>query len=678
MNRSITNIKGIGNKRADEFKKLNISTLEDLINFFPRTYENKTVTKNISELTEDLPYTFPAYIASDVRLSYVNKKALVSARISDGTGSVYVTWFNKPYLKNSLHKGDGFLFTGKVQKKSGRLLMSSPEIENLPPESELFKPNILPVYHLTGTLTQKIVRNSIKSALSEKINDFEEFIPASIRKEYDLCEINFALKNIHFPKDENALEISKYRLIFEEFFIIQLLLKRLKNLSGYALGIHFPNTDTKRLLNSLPFSLTNAQKKVIKEIKADFSSGKLMNRLVQGDVGSGKTAVAQAAAYISANNGFQTALMAPTELLAKQHFESFSEIFNNLGISCILLTGSMTQKEKNLSYEKISSGEAQIIIGTHAIIQEKTQFHNLGLVISDEQHRFGVKQRKALSEKGKNVHSLIMSATPIPRTLALMLYGNMDISSITDLPPGRMPVKTYCVNSSYRERIFKFIKKNAESGGQAYIICPIIEDSENSNIQSVESYIETAKKALYPLKAEAVHGKMTPSEKQSVMNNFALGKTDVLVSTTVIEVGINVPNASVILIENAEKFGLSQLHQLRGRVGRGLKESFCILITDSKTEISRKRMDIMKSFSDGFKIAEKDLSLRGPGDFFGTSQHGLPNFKLADIYRDIKILELSKSAAEKLLYADLLLENAENKKILEKIQKIHNTLRIDI
>ena len=679
MDIPISRLKGIGKKRSDEFKKLNINLVSDLAEFYPRTYEDRTVSKTISQFEDDHTYTFPAYIASEPKLSHVNGKALVNARINDGTGSVYVTWFNQPYLKNSLHKGDGFLFTGKVQKRGSRISMASPEREPLPPEDELYEPKILPIYPLSGSLTQRIMRTAVKTVLDNKLCTFTEFIPPAVRKKYNLCEKNFAVQNIHFPDNENSLETSRYRLVFEEFFLIQVLLTRIRLLSGKAnSGIVFEDTETEDFVSSLPFSLTNSQAKTVEDIKGDFSSGKLTNRLIQGDVGSGKTVIAQIAAYMAYKNGYQTALMAPTEILAQQHFESFMEIFEPLGISCTLLTGSSPTKEKELIYQKIASGEADIIIGTHAIIQEKTVFSNLGLVISDEQHRFGVKQRKSLSQKGKNVHTLIMTATPIPRTLALMIYGDMDISSMTDMPPGRKTVKTYCVNSTYRKRFFEFIKKNAASGGQTYIICPLIEDSENSNLQSVNAYIETAKKALSPYNIEAVHGKMTASEKNRIMEDFASGKIDVLVSTTVIEVGINVPNATIMVIENAEKFGLSQLHQLRGRVGRGEKDSYCILVTDSQSEISGKRMEIMKKSSDGFEIAEKDLSLRGPGDFFGTSQHGLPKFKLADIYRDIEILKLAKTAAEEILKKDLYLKNEENLNLLDKIEKIHDTLRLDI
>lgn len=642
---SIEKLSGVGERRKKLLNKLGIYTVRDLIDYFPRTYEDRSVIFPIKDISEDGKATFRGYIKS-IENTRFGGKVITNATVYDETGKIRVVWYNQPYLKNSLSLTDEYLFTGTFRKKYGRREIISPETERVTEKESLSMGRIIPVYHLTENLSQKFLRGLIKQALDETESRVPEFISGDIRKKYNLCERNFAIENIHFPKDYDSFFIARKRAVFEELYIMQTALLMLKNKRCFGKkGAVFSKTDADEFLNSLPYKLTGAQIRTIEDIKRDMTGGKIMNRLIQGDVGSGKTAVAMAAAFMTVKSGYQCALMAPTEVLAQQHYKSFKNAFEVFGIKVVLLTGSLNKKEREKAYNDIESGKADIIIGTSALIQDGLEFKSLSLVITDEQHRFGVNQRGVLSGKGNDPHVLVMTATPIPRTLALILYGDLDISVIDEMPPGRQKIDTRAVNSSYHKRIYDFIVKHVKAGRQAYIICPMVEESEENDAKSVITYsAELSKGALKDVRVACLHGKMKPSEKQGIMEAFSRGETDVLVSTTVVEVGIDVPNANIIVIENAERFGLAQLHQLRGRVGRGSEQSYCILITDSKTEVAKKRMEIMVKSGDGFEISEKDLDIRGPGEFFGTRQHGLPELKIANLYRDMDILKQAQEA----------------------------------
>lgn len=668
---NIDKIKNIGEERTKKFHKLGVYTVENLIEYFPRDYEDRSNVVKIQDSEVNKINTVKGIIISKPEVTRIKNFQITRTHLQDDTGIIEIIWYNQPYLKNTIKVKSEYIMTGKITAKFGRPQMESPDFEIIGDNELLSNGRIVPVYSLTEKLSQKILRSIIKSVLEITYNQLEEFIPESVRKKYKLCDRNFAVENIHFPKNRESFFIARKRLVFEELFLLQLKLLQLKgNVRGKPSSIDIEKFDLDLFYNQLPFSFTNAQSNVLNEILTDFKNKLVMSRLVQGDVGSGKTAVAMAAAYVVIINGYQCALMAPTDVLAEQHYNSFKQFFSKLGISCVLLSGSLRKKEKTAVYEQITDGSAQMIIGTHAVIQEGVIFKNLGLVITDEQHRFGVRQRNILSEKGNNPHVLVMTATPIPRTLALILYGDLDISIIDELPPGRKPIDTIAVNSSYYERVYNFIKKNADSGHQSYIICPMIEENEKLELKAVIAYTEKLKSGDFKdYTIECIHGKMKSTVKQSIMNDFAKGKIDVLVSTTVIEVGINVPNATIMLIENAERFGLAQLHQLRGRVGRGADKSYCILLSDSKSKISKERFKTMVQFSDGFKISEKDLELRGPGDFFGTRQHGLPELKIANLYKDIDILKLVQSAAAEIYNSDPELKNVENSNICMKMNE---------
>lgn len=669
----VTEIKNIGGEREKLLASLNVHTVEDLIEYFPRDYDDRSDLLTISQLVVGEEATFTAKVASQPQVMRIKKLTITKFLLSDGTGTIEGVWYNQPYMKNTLKYGQLYLFSGKITEKYNRLQVDSPELEPLKPNGEpLTGGRIVPVYTTTKKLSQKILRQLIKSVLNEVSPTLSDFIPENIRRQYNLCSRSFAISNIHFPKDDNSFFIARKRLVFEELFLLQTKLLQLKGtVQSKPLTVKIQNTDYTPLLKRLDFPLTNAQKRVLAEICKDFRGTTAMNRLVQGDVGCGKTAVAMLAAYIAVQNGYQTALMAPTDVLATQHYEGFCKVFEPMGIKCVLLTSALKKKEKNAAYEDIKSGTADIIIGTHALIQDSVEFYSLGLVITDEQHRFGVRQRSTLADKGDNPHALVMTATPIPRTLALILYGDLDISVIDEMPPGRQHIDTFAVPTSYHTRVYEFIRKQVNAGRQAYVICPMIEENENLELKAVTEYAAELSENIFPeLRVALLHGKMKGSEKQEIMLNFAKGNTDILVSTTVIEVGINVPNSTVMLVENAERFGLSALHQLRGRVGRGAEKSYCILISDAKNKVAKERLKIMSSTNDGFVISEKDLSLRGPGDFFGTRQHGLPEMKIANLYKDINILKLVQEASIALYRRDpdLLLE--ENALLRQKIKNI--------
>lgn len=669
LNQNITVLQGIGHKRAESFRTLGIYTVEDLLNFYPRAYEDRTTVKKIAEIKDGDTVCIRARAVSPLRENFVRKNMYVcSLKVSDGTGYLEIVWFNNRYIKNMLDIKKEYVFFGKVTF-SNRMQMHSPLFEEI--GKNVLTGRIYPIYSLASGLTQK----NVLSAVADAIRNFEitETLPENVRKKYKLCSLAYALRNIHFPKDNEALSIAKRRLAFEELFIFQTALRYLREDRSECVSIPLEKADcVGDFISSLPYPLTGAQDRVIKEICADIKKSQPMSRLVQGDVGCGKTMIAAAAMFVCAASGYTSAMMAPTEILAAQHYETLTELFKPFDINVALITGSMTQKERKAVTEDIRAGKVQVIVGTHALISEKTELGNLALIVTDEQHRFGVAQRKSLEQKGKNPHVLIMTATPIPRTLAIILYGDLDISIIDELPPGRKPVDTFVLGEDMRARINAFLKKETDAGRQAYIVCPAVEPSEIEGIKDVTTHSAELKK-LFGSGVEFLHGKMKPKEKDDIMRRFKDGEIKILVATSVIEVGVNVPNASVMVIENAARFGLSQLHQLRGRVGRGADKAYCILFPGENVPADTPRMAIMKQSSDGFKIAEEDLKLRGPGEFFGSRQHGLMTFKIANIYCDKKLLAETSFAANEVLAADRKLETPQNATIYQQILKIFNT-----
>ena len=616
--------------------EVGVNTVEDLLNYLPRDYDDRSEIKTISMLSPGITHTIRGTITSEAEnVSFKASKVMTKLRLEDETGELTLVWFGQPYLKKNFKKYDEYLFTGRVSENYGRLQMESPEYEKINRDAEtLSSGRIVPIYTLPKGISQKMFRKWMKAALDLGVGEHETLPPSVIGA---LCSRKEAIQNIHFPENDSGFYAARRRLVFEELFFVQLSLLNIKEAPQPGIKI---DRDISEFLPKLPFTLTKAQQAVLQEITVDIKSGWRMNRLIQGDVGSGKTAVAACAAYIAINAGYQAAIMAPTEVLAKQHYRQFKRYFDDT----VLLVGSLTAKEKKLAQKAIQDGQAKMIVGTHALIQDAVAFDNLALVITDEQHRFGVNQRAALIEKGQNApHTMLMTATPIPRTLGLILYGDMDISIIDALPPGRKPIETYCVNSGYRPRLQAFMAKQVKEGHQVYVICPAIDESED--FKSVTSYSEDLQKALPDIPIACLHGRL--KDKDEIVAAFSKGDTPIIVSTTVIEVGVDVPTATLIVIENAERFGLAQLHQLRGRVGRGSAQSYCVLVTDSKSEHSKERMQAMEKTSDGFQLSELDLKQRGPGDFFGIQQSGLPVFKIANLYRDIDILKEAQKAAAK-------------------------------
>ncbi len=668
-------LKGIGDAKAKQLLRLGVFTVWDLLTYFPVRFEDRTHISKICVLQHNTASSVNARVVSDVTEHYVRKGlTYYKVQIRDDSGMAVCIFFNNKYIKAMLQRGYEYTFYGKVNIRKGVREILSPEFE-LSSKSDCTK-CILPIYPLTGGITQKFLRKAISTAFELYEPYFQDIIPSQTLRDYSLCPINFAIKNIHFPIDENALIIAKKRLVFEEFFILQATLRKMKETEKKESGVIINKTDLSPILSSLPFSLTDAQKRVTKDILDDMSSGKAMSRLVQGDVGSGKTIVAALSLYVCAKNGFQAAMMAPTEVLARQHYKDLSPMLEALGIKCALLTGSTKQKEKEEIYSFLENGTISIAFGTHALITQKVVFNRLALAITDEQHRFGVRQRIQLSEKGSGVHTLVMTATPIPRTLALIIYGDMDISVIDELPPNRQRIDTFCVNEDMRKRIYAFIQKEIQNGNRAYIVCPSVEESEEIPVKSVTEHYAHLKQVFPDISIGMVHGKMKSADKEAAMANFVEGNTKILVSTTVIEVGVNVPEATLMIVENAERFGLSQLHQLRGRVGRGKAKSYCVLFCESNSEDTIERMKIMVNSNDGFKISEKDLSLRGPGEFFGTRQHGALQFKIADLANDLSVLKDSTSAAKALIETDPYLSKEENFYIKEETQKLIKTLTL--
>ena len=652
---SVQFIHGIGPQRAKALEKLGIATLGDLISWFPRRYEDRTQIVPIAQLDPDTPACVAAMIAAPPTLSHIRKGMdLVKVRAVDDTGMLEVTFFNQTWLKNQLHEGETYLFYGRAEGNLLRRRMTSPVVE--PIGRREFTGRIVPIYPLTAGVSQLILSRSIRQGLDACTDILPDALPDEVRQAHHLCRINYAYENIHFPEHEEALALARRRLAFEELFFFTIGLQRLRRRREVVHVEPFSPVVMDAFYQALPFSLTGAQRRCVDEALSDMVSGVPMNRLCQGDVGSGKTMVAAACAYFCVKNGRQAALMAPTEILARQHYAGLAPLLEPLGIRCGLLTGSTPAREKRTTAAALADGEVDFLIGTHALITGDLHYANLGLVVTDEQHRFGVAQRAALAAKGAHPHTLVMSATPIPRTLALILYGDLDVSIIDELPPGRQPVETYAVPGSYHPRVYAFIRKLVDQGRQAYVVCPMVDEGEDGSSderKAVTEYARHLQTEIFPdLRVAFVHGKMKPREKDAVMAAFAARETDILVSTTVIEVGVDVPNAAVMVVENAERFGLSQLHQLRGRVGRGKHQSYCILVSDNRNEETRQRLRVMTKTTDGFRIAEEDLRLRGPGDFFGQRQHGLPGLRVADIGCDTALLQEAQAAARDLLERD--------------------------
>ncbi len=643
-------IKGVGEARALAFRSIGVSTVGELLRFYPRAYEDWSKILPISQCIIGENVCIKGTVMFPVKNERVRGGMLIAkATITDGEDVISATFFNNKYIDKMLKSGEEYLFYGKITlgKFSAREMVTPMFIKT----SQSVE--IKPIYPQNKNITSKIIQSTVQNAL-EKIEIIPEYLPREIIEKYNLVSLDTAIRNIHFPKDDEDLQKARERLIFDELFILQLSLLSLKNENKEVKTKNIIETDfTEDFFNLLPFTPTNAQKRAVEEAIKDMQKGKQMNRLLQGDVGSGKTAVAAAIVYSSSKNGMQSALMAPTEVLATQHFETFTKLFDGTGIKCELLVGSTKAKDKKVIKERLKKGEIDLIIGTHALIQEDVEFERLGLVITDEQHRFGVKQRTGLCSKGENPHVYVMSATPIPRTLALIFFGDLNVSILDELPPGRQKIDTYSVTSAKRGSMFDFIRKHLDEGYQAYIVCPLVEESEMmQGIMSAEEYYKKAQVPFTGYTLDLLHGKMTPKKKDEVMVKFKNGETQLLISTVVIEVGVDVPNAVIMVVENAERFGLSQLHQLRGRVGRGKAKSSCILVTDAKGDEAKARMRIMCETTDGFKIADEDLRLRGPGDFFGTRQHGLPKLKIADILTDTKILTQTQRLAMDIMEND--------------------------
>ncbi len=678
LKKDVKYIKGVGPNRVQLLNRLGIFTLEDLITYFPRTYEDRSKPKNICECINGEEVLIEAYAAGRVQEIRLKGKTMYKLVIKDETGSATATWFNQSYLKNVFKMGEKYKFYGKVTNSFGKITLSSPVFESAEKSSNTGK--IIPIYPLTYKLTQNTIRKIIENGIIEVDGKLEESLPDYLLKEYDLLDINNAIKDIHFPKDFNDFSIARKRLVFEELLSTQLALFQLKNNYVHSEeGIQY-SKDVKMsdVINLLPFKLTKAQLRVLEEIDNDMESKKNMNRLLQGDVGSGKTVVAMIAAYKAVKCGYQAAIMAPTAILATQHLESFKSLFDDLGIRCELLISAITKKKKTELLERLKNGEIDILIGTHAIIEDNVEFKNLGLVVTDEQHRFGVKQRTKIVEKGQNPDVLVMTATPIPRTLALILYGDLDISIIDELPPNRKKIETYAVTKGLEERVNNFIKAQINEGRQCYIVCPLVEESEEMDLKSVVELYDKCKNEIFKgYKVEYIHGKMKPKEKDDIMDRFKFGLIDILISTTVIEVGVNVPNASIMIVEDAQRFGLAQLHQLRGRVGRGEYQSYCILKYKGSGETVKERMKVMCDTNDGFVISEKDLELRGTGDFFGTKQHGIPEFKIANLFEDMPVLKQVQGISMKIIADDPNLEKDKNL-LLKELIKDKFTNRIEI
>ena len=662
---------GIGPARAKALKKLGLETVEDLLSYYPRSYEDRTRLYTISTAPAQEPVCVSALVAETPSVSRIRKGLTVTkCRIVDHTGSAQVTFFNQDYVRHALTPGESYIFYGKLEMMGRHRQFTNPVFER--EGKARFTGRIMPVYPLTAGVSNNLLAGLALSGVEECAGLLPDQLPGEIRLERGLCTAEYACRNAHFPADQEALAIARRRLCFEELFFLSCGMAFLRSRRARVEGQPFPPRETADFLALLPFVPTQAQSRAIEEVGADLGSGKPMNRLIQGDVGSGKTVVAAYAAWRAQAGGFQTAMMAPTEILAHQHYETLSALLSPAGLRVGLLTGSLSAPEKRVMRAQLERGELDLVVGTHALLSAGVEYQNLGLVITDEQHRFGVGQRSALASKGtKPPHVLVMSATPIPRTLALLIYGDLELTIIDQLPPGRTPIETYLVGEDKRQRMYNFIRKNVAQGRQVYVICPAVEEGEGSELKAVTAYAKELAEVVFPdLRVGFVHGKLKSREKEGVMAAFSQGKLDVLVSTTVVEVGVDVPNAALMIIENAERFGLSQLHQLRGRVGRGKWQSYCVLVTGNRSQETLERLRYFTKTTDGFKIAEKDLELRGPGDFFGQRQHGLPTLRAADLAGDTRVLKEAQETAQRLLAEDPELTAPNHRKIMEKIRRL--------
>ena len=665
---SIRVLKGIGEKAEQLFKKVGVETVDELLHYFPRNYDIYEEPEKIGSLCMTKLTAVEGIIERSPTVKRIKNLQVVTTSIRDATGSLPVTWFNMPFLQKSLRGGNRYVLRGRLVYKGRQLTMEQPQLFTLADYDALLHV-MQPVYTLTKGLTNNAVRKAVSQAIENpKYCQRREYIPAGIRERYGLSEYSYALRHIHFPEDMDSFVTARRRLVFEEFFLFILALRKLKEANDFTRNAYpmEPCGETEMFKKRLPFRLTGAQERVWGEIQRDLAGKKAMNRLIQGDVGSGKTILAVLALLETANHGYQAAMMAPTEVLARQHYESITALFKEHGIEkkVTLLTGSMTAKEKRLACESIAAHESDIIIGTHALIQEKVAYDRLALVITDEQHRFGVSQRELFAEKGKAVHILVMSATPIPRTLAIILYGDLDISIVDELPANRMPIKNCVVSTAYRPQAYRFIEKEAGRGHQIYVICPMVEESESMEAENVADYADRLRAELRDgIRIGTLHGKMKPREKNEVMEAFEKNELQVLVSTTVVEVGVNVPNATVMMVENAERFGLAQLHQLRGRVGRGKDQSYCIFVSSSDKKETMERLEILNSSNDGFFIANEDLRLRGPGDLLGIRQSGSMEFQIGDVFSDASTLTDAAEAVSGLMLSDAGLLKEENREL---------------
>ena len=666
----VTILKGVGEAKAKLFANLNIFTLGDLICHFPRGYEDRTKLVTISELSPDIPACFRATVMNNPRTAHIRKGLdMTKVQLADTTGRLNVTFFNNRFAAGQLEYGREYIFYGAVSGDFVGYNMTNPVFEN-PDSPGLTTRRVLPIYPLTAGLTNAAVGKAVLQALAV-CDPPAEILPEAVRAEYGILPAEEAYHAIHQPRDMEQAAQAKKRLIFEEFFVFSAGLSLMRSSRAEKKCTPYHNFNMKPFYGSLPFALTGAQSRAVEEILSDFRSGKPMNRLVQGDVGSGKTMVAAAAAYCAAGNGAQTALMAPTEILAEQHYASLSKLFAPLGITVDLLTGSMTARQKREARERLASGETQVVVGTHALLTDATRFLRLGLVIADEQHRFGVAQRSKLSEKGEDPHLLVMSATPIPRTLALLMYGDLDVSILDELPPGRQTVETFLVGESYRARINAFIRKQVAEGHQCFVVCPAVEENQELGVKAASAWAETLQQTVFPdLRIALLHGQMKGAEKEAAMAAFARGEADVMVATTVIEVGVDVPNATLMVIEDADRFGLSQLHQLRGRVGRGKAKSYCILTSHNGNPETLQRLKALCKTNDGFRIAEEDLKLRGPGDFFGSRQSGLPAFRVGDLSCDLATLKQAQTASAQWIDAHGTEDTPEARALRERIGEL--------
>lgn len=650
LNTDVRYIKGIGEKKAQALNKLGVFSLYDLISYFPRKYEDRSVYKPIALTADGETVCVCALVADTPRLTRIRRGLdIVKLRAVDESGVLDVTFFNQSYAKDNLHRGESYIFYGKIEARGARRAMTNPIYER-EDGARSVTGRIIPVYRVNAGLNQRTILQGVRQGLDECGDLIEDVLPDVLRCRCKLVQARYAYENIHFPSDFGALELARQRFIFEEFFVLACALNKMRGERVEQGGIVMDGADAEAFFASLPFPPTGAQRRAVTQAINDMRSGRVMNRLLQGDVGSGKTLVAAALIWYVWKCGFTSAFMAPTEILAEQHFLTLNSLFSPFGLRVARLTGAMTAKEKREVKAALAAGSIDLIVGTHALFSTDVEYSRLGLVVTDEQHRFGVEQRGALGEKGAQPHILVMSATPIPRTLALMIYGDLDVSVLDELPPGRQTVDTFAVTESYRARLNGFIRKQVEEGHQVFVVCPKVEDGEEgeSKLKSASEHAEELRKLFPDLTVACVHGRMKPKEKEAVMAAFAAGETDILVSTTVVEVGVDVPNATLMVVENAERFGLSQLHQLRGRVGRGKAKSYCVLVSDTPTEESRERLRVLTRTNNGFEIAQADLELRGPGDFFGSRQHGLPEMHVKDLLGSMDMLHEAQSAAEAL------------------------------